>query len=157
MVVFPTSLPAASSTIFVKEISGATTLIKNELKKLKIELAWPGGICKLTTALVALFPTLFAPFCKTVPVSYPKVLLTLGFLVVIYPLISVIELLKKLLEGLSVVVTGSPLELEFPISTLDLPGLSPFNAAKPNLISTGPDGGVINPETFISKLPALKI
>jgi hypothetical protein len=50
------------------------------------------------------------------------------------------------------VVIGSPFEIEFPTSTLVVAGLSPFNAAKPNFISTGPVGGVINPETFISKL-----
>jgi hypothetical protein len=49
------------------------------------------------------------------------------------------------------VVMGSPFEIEFPTSTLVVEVLSPFNAAK-NLISTGPVGGVINPETFISKL-----
>ena len=157
IVVLPTSTPAAFSTILVSEISGATTLIKNELKKLKSELACPGGICKLTTALVALLPTFFASFCATVPVSYPSVLFTFGFLAVMYPFVSVMELLKNSLEGLSVVIIGSPLEIEFPISTLDLRGLSPLNAAKPNLISTGPEGGVINPDTFISKLPALKI
>jgi hypothetical protein len=44
-----------------------------------------------------------------------------------------------------------PFEIPFPTSTLVVK-FSHSNAAKPNLILTGPVGGVINPGTGISKL-----
>ena len=99
----------------------------------------------VTTMLaeVALFGRI--PFALTSIESYAQLLESLGFRVVTFAPKFVIELSKKLLAGLP----GSDSLVVFSVALSPVSPASPSYATNPSVVRTGPDGGVVNPETGI--------